>query len=724
MLQVVPHLSWVLSLCVWKIAFFALPPCPLVANLSSCLLLRLPSGISKELANLLFGLLKRDSKDRIDFEVFFNHPFIRGQTDDSIPAHPRGVSVASGGQRTRPVSVPAGRTPSSRTAAREAVATASPRRAVQPQPSPQHHHAIAAASPTARQAEAIAAAAGAAAPTTPKQQDQPKRESTGSSPEQQVEDFVMVPDHLTMDAAEVRKKQQRQQQQQAASRPSPAQGRRHTVSGAAPAQVGAGGPRPASLPVQPNPMPEPQPVPSMKAAYQQLQQSLTRSRTKSGDSVSAMSGVSSASGGSTLGPLPEEGVAPLGAAAVQPSPSASRRPRASSLSSPASSPKSPKHQQQQLQAKSRRTSAPPSAVPDICQLSPPQTQYTMGTPPLGHRRRTSSSSSGATTPPPPVQFTMGGNPVSPLAVGPTIGRLPPVSPVRTTGGPRIPTAGVAGAVGGSNIPCLSPILGSPNKGAEIKDPSTQTAVVQYSGGATGGQPASRAITVPENLCALPEGATLESTPTGTSAPTVGAVATIPGFRRRSAELQLQQGGRNVVLNYGDPLLLGAAAGAAAGAGAVGNPYDTGRLLSRRHSLTGGGLATAAGAGKENDPFAGDINYVHHELSEETLLAPEHNEILAKLKFIAQYVDTIIDVARFKAAPLSVLTAESALTRHPGGGVFDSSSALHRRAQQLLLYMRCLHLLSQSLDFSRAELKSKRLKPTTTVKNGERTIESY
>ena len=42
----------------------------------------------------------------------------------------------------------------------------------------------------------------------------------------------------------------------------------------------------------------------------QLQQSLIRSRSKSGDSVSAMSGTSSASGGSTLGPLPEEGVAP------------------------------------------------------------------------------------------------------------------------------------------------------------------------------------------------------------------------------------------------------------------------------------------------------------------------------------------------------------------------------------------------------------------------------
>ena len=45
-------------------------------------------------------------------------------------------------------------------------------------------------------------------------------------------------------------------------------------------------------------------------------------------------------------------------------------------------------------------------------------------------------------------------------------------------------------------------------------------------------------------------------------------------------------------------------------------------------------------------------------------------------------------------------------------------SINRRVQQLLLYMRCLHLLSQTLDFSRAELKSKRLKPSTSVKTGE------
>ena len=52
-----------------------------------------------------------------------------------------------------------------------------------------------------------------------------------------------------------------------------------------------------------------------------------------------------------------------------------------------------------------------------------------------------------------------------------------------------------------------------------------------------------------------------------------------------------------------------------------------------------------------------------DLSEETLLAPEHNEVLAKLRFISMLVDSIIGVARTKAAPLSGLT-ESVVVRGP------------------------------------------------------------
>ena len=132
-------------------------------------------------------------------------------------------------------------------------------------------------------------------------------------------------------------------------------------------------------------------------------------------------------------------------------------------------------------------------------------------------------------------------------------------------------------------------------------------------------------------------------------------------------------------------------------------------LSRRPSFTG--------IGKENLPLALPEFANPPELSEEILLAPEHNEILNKLKFVSLLVDTIIDVARAKAAPLSVLS-ETVAPKKVGDGDWDPNSPIHRRLQQLLLHMRCLHLLSQTLEFSRVELKSKRLKPSTNVKNGK------
>lgn len=38
---------------------------------------RIPSGTSPELTALLQGLLRRNAKDRMEFDDFFNHPFIR-----------------------------------------------------------------------------------------------------------------------------------------------------------------------------------------------------------------------------------------------------------------------------------------------------------------------------------------------------------------------------------------------------------------------------------------------------------------------------------------------------------------------------------------------------------------------------------------------------------------------------------------------------------------------
>ena len=239
-----------------------------------------------------------------------------------------------------------------------------------------------------------------------------------------------------------------------------------------------------------------------------------------GDSVSAMSGISSASGGSTLGPLPEERLAGCGTGGVDRLEQSPGGVRKHARVSPLASPKSPAAGNRRPEF-SRRISCPP--IPDICQLSPPNVQFTLGgTPPttttgFSHRRRTSSSSSCG-TPPPPGQWQI--SPNSPATGGAPFGGgkvVPTMSPSRRSG-VNIPTS-----VG--NIPALSPIQGSPNKGTGSGDPQgaegggDPKALMQWENTSIG-----KAVTVPENLSGFQEG-------------------------ERNRDLQVVSG-RNVVLNYG------------------------------------------------------------------------------------------------------------------------------------------------------------------------------
>ena len=388
-------------------------------------------------------------------------------------------------------------------------------------------------------------------------------------------------------------------------------------------------------------------MPTQKAAYAAIQNSLIQKPP--GDeriSVSAMSGVSSASGGSILGPLPEEeGVVPSPGRVPAPSPALLRRPRCPSLSSPASSPRSPT-KQFPTTTKARKISAP-VAAPNIVSMSPPNVQFSLGTPPVSARRhRTSScssSSSACGTSPPGQSWTVS----PPQQARPDLTPWPvspKSSPLRHSKSGRFtPPA--------SSLP---PILGSPNK------------------------PISEQV---DNL----------SRDNNNQAG--------DGMRRASTtDLQVvtsnARNSQQVVLNYTP-------------GGAQGGQ------LYRQNSFSGVSRRSSGCFDKENQlpaQFPG-CPLPPPDLSEETLLAPEHNEVLAKLRFISMLVDTIINVARSKAAPLAGLTETSRLPAS-----MENDGPLQRRLQQLLLYMRCLQLLSQTLEFARTELKSKRLKPSSSVKN--------
>ena len=325
---------------------------------------------------------------------------------------------------------------------------------------------------------------------------------------------------------------------------------------------------------------EPIPVPTQKLAYQQIQESLIRSRTRSGDS--AMSGVSStgSEGASTLGPLPEEGIlkSPVAGGVRDPQTGALRK-------SPTSSPS--RH------LKSRRVSAPAPPIPDICQLSPPSIQFILGTTPpagigsgicqIGGGRRRTSSSSSCGTPPPSVQWQI--SPNSPIIGAAGGGRITPTmtSPVRrhTVGsraepvGGQVPGSNQMGFYNNPNGSTLSPILGSPNKttteggSIDIGDnnfqegdiPNTHGNIRPRSGSNTScGTGRHRSSSNTSKAVMQWQG------PTETEGPFVQAnragsgtvcvenlseavAEAMEGGRLRSTDLQFASG-RNVVLNYG------------------------------------------------------------------------------------------------------------------------------------------------------------------------------
>ncbi|KAL1414614.1 hypothetical protein MTO96_007288 [Rhipicephalus appendiculatus] len=90
-----------------------------------------------------------------------------------------------------------------------------------------------------------------------------------------------------------------------------------------------------------------------------------------------------------------------------------------------------------------------------------------------------------------------------------------------------------------------------------------------------------------------------------------------------------------------------------------------------------------------------------ELPQETLLDREHNETLAKLHFIDALVGCIVELARSKAEPLAAALTESMYWRQccssPEEQVARALGEGHRRAEQLVLYVRAVQLLASALN---------------------------
>uniref|UniRef100_A0A0N5AB50 Non-specific serine/threonine protein kinase n=1 Tax=Syphacia muris TaxID=451379 RepID=A0A0N5AB50_9BILA len=95
------------------------------------------------------------------------------------------------------------------------------------------------------------------------------------------------------------------------------------------------------------------------------------------------------------------------------------------------------------------------------------------------------------------------------------------------------------------------------------------------------------------------------------------------------------------------------------------------------------------------------------LNEETILKPEHRQVLAKLRFVLDLVNTLIDVAEEKGKRLMMKSER----RQDGN---SETSGAYRRAEQLVIYVRALHMLSSALLLAQREISAATLHPSVAV----------
>ncbi|CAG9824683.1 unnamed protein product [Phaedon cochleariae] len=104
-----------------------------------------------------------------------------------------------------------------------------------------------------------------------------------------------------------------------------------------------------------------------------------------------------------------------------------------------------------------------------------------------------------------------------------------------------------------------------------------------------------------------------------------------------------------------------------------------------------------------------ITFLAPELPEETLLEKEHNETLAKINFVLALSTCVLDLAGQRVAPPLAALVDAAQLHQP-------TNETARRAEQLVLMVRALQLLSSGLSLATRQLKAGQLRPSTSVKN--------
>jgi serine/threonine protein kinase len=629
----------------------------------------IPNGTSPHLKLLLMGMLKRNAKDRIDFDEFFNHPFL----------HPARLSPKS----SSPVPVPAARTRNRSSGSSDSppikAVSSSPLSGVMPM-SPPHPVIQRVRDQSTHEPMEVTRDDPQAATLVP-----------GTSP---ADDFVMVPDNIPSDHSADSNSSRRYPSSvdlnaifsdNSAPETSPKAPRSVAVSpqggafrkGGSPQQMSPS--RPSTLlvqsPVQ-SPPSQPIPVPTQVKAYEQMQRSQSpNNRTPSSrDST--------------------------------PTPQSEFQPQVASMTSQDSVTDSVP-----IPSLSRKGSV--SSIPDIGSMSPPTVQFTIGTPPpsgtLMHRQSygtpPSNSNSPLRRPGPSSLPTILGSPTKMnVAAGgfhlhppqqvsmeseesPT--GVPLQTPFATTRTKTCP--GDFAAVGFSPSPdgqnAIVPMRSSSSEQVHMfKNSSSSSKLSEQLLRAAFGQ------TSPSGAAGLPT-----QSPTGQVVPYAGGSSTSLGKASSTSSLKDRSGS-----------------------------FDRDR--SKRDS--GGYMADVESPSSGRMPYCtsspnmeGPISFVAPELVEETLMDKEHNETVAKLNFVLALTECIIELAHSRSSPIT----ESVDQKQGNTFRLDHLSFVsesQRHMEQLVLYVRALQLLTSAIDLAREETKANRLQPSNSVKLILREMNNY
>ncbi|CAF1185164.1 unnamed protein product, partial [Didymodactylos carnosus] len=123
-------------------------------------------------------------------------------------------------------------------------------------------------------------------------------------------------------------------------------------------------------------------------------------------------------------------------------------------------------------------------------------------------------------------------------------------------------------------------------------------------------------------------------------------------------------------------------------------------------------------------------YEPQKITDDSLMDNDHNDTLDKLQFILQLVDYILTLASSRSSLLTEsltynnkynINNNKTTSNRPKMDRLSIVDDLYKRAEQLTLYVKAMHFLSSAICLARDTIKSKKLYPSTTVRQAVRDL---